>query len=377
MTIPSTELSDSDGETVGVTHDKCIDYCVKLVPKHLGLAAESYNTPDIRSPDSDRNLLKVDQVFGGITNSLYKVTNTINGKSVLVRIFGSHTSRIIDRTRERYICELLSKFQISKSVYCYFKEGQIEEWIEGRNLTHNDLINSTYLVKIAQNLKKLHSISIDGDISRIINGGSDVPKSCLWSTLWNYYKLCQRYVGKNRIKASDIDFKELEKKISALETVCNSVNSPLVLCHCDLLSGNIILLPDGNVRFIDFEYCCCMERAFDIANHFNEYMGFTGDFDLIPDVDTQKKFIREYLKFDITELRPSLEGFCGFNQVSHSEAAVDDLVREIQPFFMASHILWGIWSLLQSGLSNVEFDFLRYAKKRIGYFMNSSFWELF
>src|SRR5690606_37849816 len=82
----------------------------------------------------------------------------------------------------------------------------------------------------------------------------------------------------------------------------------VVFGHCDLLSGNVIVLPsppssssvvdgsgDGSgddidtpshpkteVAFIDYEYATPCERAFDLANHFSEYAGFECDYSLLP-----------------------------------------------------------------------------------------------
>jgi ethanolamine kinase len=81
-----------------------------------------------------------------------------------------------------------------------------------------------------------------------------------------------------------------------------------VLCHNDLLSGNILLYaPDKNkghytgpirdVYLIDYEYAAYNFRAYDLANHFCEFGGF--DFDIVnefPSDIVRKKFIEIYLK---------------------------------------------------------------------------------
>ena len=81
----------------------------------------------------------------------------------------------------------------------------------------------------------------------------------------------------------------------------------LVLCHNDLLSGNILLYDaaqhsaayTGTIRdvyLIDYEYAAYNYRAFDIGNHFCEFGGF--DFDIVnefPTEDVRKEFIAVYL----------------------------------------------------------------------------------
>ena len=59
------------------------------------------------------------------------------------------------------------------------------------------------------------------------------------------------------------------------------VNSPVVFCHNDLQGGNILLRNDlgatdenmdAKLVVIDYEFCSYNYRAFDIANHFQEWM---------------------------------------------------------------------------------------------------------
>lgn len=47
-----------------------------------------------------------------------------------------------------------------------------------------------------------------------------------------------------------------------------------MFAHNDLLLGNVIYNKDeGTISFIDYEYAAYCYQAFDIANHFNEFVG--------------------------------------------------------------------------------------------------------
>lgn len=47
-----------------------------------------------------------------------------------------------------------------------------------------------------------------------------------------------------------------------------------MFAHNDLLLGNVIYdEPNGTVSFIDYEYAAYNYQAYDIANHFNEFVG--------------------------------------------------------------------------------------------------------
>jgi ethanolamine kinase len=88
---------------------------------------------------------------------------------------------------------------------------------------------------------------------------------------------------------SRLDFAAIERSVGAVEAACARARSPVVFSHCDLLSGNILILQkegfdaespdlDGRLTVIDFEYGAYAPRGFDFGNHFNEYAGFECDY---------------------------------------------------------------------------------------------------
>ena len=67
----------------------------------------------------------------------------------------------------------------------------------------------------------------------------------------------------------------------------------MVFCHNDVLLANVVIQED-NVNFIDLEY----DAAYDIANHFVEFVGCEGELDYLkwlPGRDWQMDWIREYM----------------------------------------------------------------------------------
>lgn len=64
-----------------------------------------------------------------------------------------------------------------------------------------------------------------------------------------------------------IEFERLKSQLTKTE-------SPIVFAHNDLLLGNVIYNKDeGTISFIDYEYAMYNYQAYDIANHFNEFVG--------------------------------------------------------------------------------------------------------
>lgn len=83
----------------------------------------------------------------------------------------------------------------------------------------------------------------------------------------------------------------------------------MIFAHCDLLSANVIVLPqaatngfvDGNetpkdVHFIDYEYATPSPAAFDIANHFAEWGGYDCDYNMLPTRSVRRGFLTEYVE---------------------------------------------------------------------------------
>lgn len=79
---------------------------------------------------------------------------------------------------------------------------------------------------------------------------------------------CFRYIENGFPKS------KIEDELKELQGVLVKLNSPVVFAHNDLLLGNVIYTEKTNsVTFIDYEYASFNYQAFDIANHFAEFVG--------------------------------------------------------------------------------------------------------
>ena len=124
----------------------------------------------------------------------------------------------------------------------------------------------------------------------------------------------------------------------------------------------------ASVRLIDFEYAGVNPRAADIANTFSEYCNMNNlepDYEVqYPTSGQQDVFLRAYIETASPELAKQLDQFKDGWASFLSAARV-----EIGQHTLLSHIGWGIWAIAQESLSNIEFDYLRYARLRLeGYF---------
>lgn len=67
---------------------------------------------------------------------------------------------------------------------------------------------------------------------------------------------------------------DIRPEIDLLRHKLSNLGSPVVFAHNDLLLGNVIYTKERNsVTFIDFEYAAMNYQAYDIGNHFAEFIG--------------------------------------------------------------------------------------------------------
>jgi len=194
----------------------------------------------------------------------------------------------------------------------------------------------------------------------------------------------------------------LEETATTMANVPGLSNGAYVMSHCDLLSGNVIMLPSKiqtllskdrevcEVAFIDYEYTTPTPAAFDLANHFAEYIGFDCDMKKIPSRSSRRAFLREYVaEFRRAQSQTQTDlclengaaavdnhktnGADGQSAIPLSpplEDDVDCLMSEVDEFRGLPGLYWGIWALIQATISCIDFDYASYADIRL-----SEYWD--
>ena len=127
---------------------------------------------------------------------------------------------------------------------------------------------------------------------------------------------------------------------------------------------------------MDFEYGAYNYRGFDFANHFCEYAGFDCDWKKhFPNKDHIKQFVNDY----IDALLNNDEKYCkninenvinlfkkenDFTDNNYDEF-LDNCYDIIIIFTAIDHYFWGLWGVVQSKHSPIDFDFIQYAHDRL------------
>ena len=157
----------------------------------------------------------------------------------------------------------------------------------------------------------------------------------------------------------------LISEVNQLESCLKKLCSPVVFCHNDLLLKNIVFNSEKScVSFIDFEYADYNYQAFDIANHFCEFAGVdTFNPSLYPNKEFQTHWLRHYLEtWFAIKGRPLLAASIEKPSI---EKEVELLYSQVNQFSMAAHLIWGLWAIVQSEHSTINFDFLGYGIQRL------------
>ena len=321
----------------------------------------------IKDWNYEDDAVHVSTLQGGITNRLYTLTpSEEEGKTIIVRVYGEGTALFVDRAVENVVFSTLSERGIGPKFYGTFRNGRVEGFCDAKTLKPNEMSNRDMFPKTATAIAQLHAQFI-AEINQC---------AMLWVKLDSFFDLAEQAIRSSEKKTNgedDINLDDMRKESKwlreTLEALQRSVAEPaefsmsrcdkmrregakfgfeIVLCHNDLLAGNILLSNDivasssssplnrvpaqysveektggswssdeecdkdkGNSKYnhaekhddtagitlIDFEYAANNYRAWDIANHFNEFAGF--DFDIKKDFPTKERrveFLRHYVK---------------------------------------------------------------------------------
>uniref|UniRef100_A0A8C6VCR1 ethanolamine kinase n=1 Tax=Naja naja TaxID=35670 RepID=A0A8C6VCR1_NAJNA len=278
-------------------------------------------------PQWETERVKTKLFTEGITNKLMACFTDENMRdAVLVRVYGRKTELIVDRANELRNFQVLQDNGCAPNLFCTFENGYCYEFMSGKALGPEHIRESSMFRLVAQEMAKMHRIHTNGSL----------PKPCLWHRLYKYL---------NIVKTEFIPSLEvLEEEIHWMKEHLSQLQSPIVFCHNDLLSKNIIYnKTEGHVRFIDYEYTGYNYQAYDIGNHFNEFAGLNEvDYSLYPCKEVQLQWLRYYL-----------QGGSG----AVSEEELESLYVQVNQFALASHFLWACWGLIQAQFSTIDFNF--------------------
>ncbi|HEY1421777.1 MAG TPA: choline/ethanolamine kinase family protein [Candidatus Dormibacteraeota bacterium] len=253
----------------------------------------------------------IHELGGGITNRNFKIE--VDGASFVLRMGGARTELLgIDRATEHAASLRAHEVGLGPEVVAFVpSQGWlVAKFIDGRPIVPEAMGEPATLGRVARALHKFHS-------APAIPGRFD----------------SHRIVDEYRAKAESFgvaipsEFGEARRVAERIRTARGS--QPLVPCHNDLLNANFI--DDSEIRIVDWEYAGMGDRFFDLAN-FSVNHEFS--------VDDDRRLLAAY-----------------FGVEGEADLAALRLMRFMSDFREA------MWGVLQSGISDLDFDFKGYAAK--------------
>jgi ethanolamine kinase len=216
----------------------------------------------------------------------------------------------------------------------------------------------------------------------------------LWTQLFDWLDQAEAATFEeetDRQVVSNLELPRLRPELAWLQEKVVKIidwnSDPIVFCHNDLLAANILYNDTTEmIQLIDFEYGGINYRAFDIANHFNEYAGgpptdVRPDYNLLPTDQQQRYFIRTYLenaaitkksmtttKVDTIQMNGSShDAIKETMKSSHiEEDHVDAMMKEVEIFLIVNHLYWGLWGINQASIEGcTTYNYMTYGVNRI------------
>ncbi len=272
---------------------------------------------------NDKNV-KYEPLGGGITNHNYKVI--VNGEAFVVRIPGAETEIFIDRENELNCSIEAGKTGVAPEVVYFIKPENVSvfRFINGKTLTTEEIAGSDELIK------------------RIVGSIKIIHEKAKFKKRFDPFETIRKYMNEyiekyNAPLPNDIEW--MLKVSSQIEKAMLRNKPPDVACHNDYLSENF--MDDGKkIWIIDWEYGGYGDPYFDL-----------GDFAV------EHPFSREQEELIIKE-------YCG-------EMNFEKLSRMLL-YKIVSDLWWGLWAMIQSKVSRIDFDFYTYGNNRFERLRNNA-----
>jgi thiamine kinase-like enzyme len=254
---------------------------------------------------------------GGITNRNYRVD--VGGSSYVLRVGGKDTDLLgIDRTTEHEASLRAAEVGVGPEVVDFVEsEGwMVTRFIVGRAVPPEEIRSREGIRRVAAALRKVH-------------GAARIPG---W---FDSHSVVEAYRDEAVRQGVSIP-PEFDDAHHASEQIRRARGPQQeVPCHNDLLNANFI--DDGDIRVVDWEYAGMGDRFFDLAN-----LSVNHDFGLQEDGLLLAAYFGVEVPADLAALR---------------------LMRVMSDFREA------MWGVLQSGISELDFDFKAYAAKHFNRLM--------
>lgn len=336
--------------------------------------------------------MSVERILGALTNSIYKLeykdsAMNLSLPALLLRVYGRNVDLIVDRDSELEVLIKLLQKKIGPRLLGIFANGRIEQFLEGYiTLNRHQIRDPVISQMISRRMKDLHyKLELD-DKDR-----KGIPAT--WKFILRWLDLFENSIlptwknidHKDAFLADYDQFRRaiLHYREWLFDHYEEDISTNLRFCHNDTQYGNLLLhnlfspediivakesssltsttnKKDTSLVVIDFEYSGPNFPAYDLVNHFCEWMSDYHDesrsyyihHDRYPTQLEQLNLIKSYIEYDFH--------YPSSNYKTNAEVDVtsvtDILQYEIRKLYNECIfwrptvlIFWCLWGLIQYG----------------------------
>ncbi|XP_020787809.1 choline/ethanolamine kinase isoform X1 [Boleophthalmus pectinirostris] len=327
-------------------------------------------------------------ISGGLSNLLYLCSLPDHvpvvgeePRQVLLRVYGAILQGVDSLVLESVMFAILAERTLGPKLYGIFPEGRLEQYLTNTRMRTDHLSEPSISAEIATKVARFHNMLMPFNKEpKWLFGTIDKYMDQVMKLKFNREAHVKKY---NKLMKLDLPG-ELER----LRALLAATPSPVVFCHNDVQEGDLIMKLNerrprvvnkakGNIlileakdqssnerlMLIDFEYSSYNYRGFDFGNHFCEWMYdytynqwpfFKASPENYPTREQQLHFLRSYLAEQERLSNVKMDWAC----------VEEDMIIEANRYALASHFLWGLWSIIQAKLSKIEFGYMDYAQVR-------------
>ena len=262
-------------------------------------------------PDGDPRPLE-----GGITNRNFRAR--LGGTEYVIRVPGKDTSLLgIDREAEREANERAAEAGIAPRVAAMLTDPPclVTEFVTGSEMAPEDLREPGVLGRVAGALRRFHSAAA-------------IPSE------FDSFAIVEDYAAKAAARGvtAPAAFEEAREQSHRIRVALSGAEHEPVPCHNDLLAANFIRGDGELIWIVDWEYAGMGDRYFDLGN-------FSVNNEL--DEPAMTALLRSYF----------------------GEEPGERMLATLYLFRFMSDFREAMWGVLQSGVSELDFDFSGYADK--------------
>lgn len=276
--------------------------------------ADTLHEQRLRALDYWRGPVTIERLHGGITNRNYLVRDPAASRQYVARLCEERPLLGIDRRNEIACQQAAHALGVGPAVVHHEPGVLISAFVPGRALTPAQIQEPERLERMAALLRQLH------------DGWDRLAGSLLY---FSPFQVVRTYAQAAQELQARLPT-DLDAMLEHARTLARRI-APFVpvLCHNDLLAANWLETESGAIRLVDWEYAGVGHPLFDLAN-------VAANSDLSPEAEAHllRAYRGELIERERVELR---------------------IMRTV------SSLREGLWALIQTVASDLDFDYHAYA----------------